>query len=183
MATRRRAGSIPDRPADDQLGGCDYLISGQAVSAQAGNASTSVAAHRPRVIARAGGARCLNLVAPLCPMPQARWQCLKIFGTGHQLLQRHQNRSSARHWCPVPVHLRHETRSGLRCLDLVADRQLGSLPLIMRQLCRSPARRPGRDRRPGNVAPFRRGRWGCRPTPDPPLRAPASVGREPSVSR
>ena len=49
---------------------------------RAGNASTSVAGHRPRVIAWAGGAGCLNMVAALRPMPLARWQCLKISGTG-----------------------------------------------------------------------------------------------------
>src|SRR6266536_3665403 len=30
------------------------------------------------------GSRCLNLMAALRPMPLARWQYLKIFGTGHQ---------------------------------------------------------------------------------------------------
>ena len=49
---------------------------------RAGNASTSVAGHRPRVIAWAGGAGCLNMVAALRPMPLARWQCLNFSGTG-----------------------------------------------------------------------------------------------------
>jgi hypothetical protein len=44
---------------------------------------------------RAGqGARCLNLVAAPCQIPQVSWQCLTISGTGHEQRNPRLNRTS-----------------------------------------------------------------------------------------
>jgi hypothetical protein len=45
------------------------------------------AANQARVIGRIEEQGCLNIVAALRPMPQARWQCLKISGTGQRLVR------------------------------------------------------------------------------------------------